>query len=104
MLFLFQFSLGSGSYVNNCHTAGQFSQPLLQLFAIVVTGGFIDLRFDLTNSVFNFSLFTFAADNSGVLFFNLDGLRTSELFKFGILKLQTNLFADYFTTGQDSNI
>ena len=43
LLFL-HFGLGRGTDVDDGHAADDLRQPLLQLLAIVVGGGFIDLR------------------------------------------------------------
>src|SRR3546814_17803207 len=47
VLALFHLDLGGPADADHRHAAGQLRQALLQLFAVVVRGGFLDLRLDL---------------------------------------------------------
>ena len=49
-LLLLHFGLGGRADLDHRHAAGQLRQPLLQLLAIVVRGGFVDLRAQLLDA------------------------------------------------------
>ena len=48
------------------HTAGQLRQPLLQLLAVVVRGGLLDLHAELRAPTLDVSLLAGAVDDRGV--------------------------------------
>jgi hypothetical protein len=49
-LLLLHLDLGGGADLDQRHTAGQLGQALLQLLAVVVGGGLLDLGADLLDS------------------------------------------------------
>ena len=50
VLLLLQLGLGRGADLDHRHAAGQLGQPLLQLLAVEVAGGRLDLRADLLDA------------------------------------------------------
>jgi hypothetical protein len=50
---LLQFGLGGRPHVDLGHAAGQLGQPLLQLLAIVIRGGGLDLAANLGDAPFD---------------------------------------------------
>jgi hypothetical protein len=49
-LLLLHLGLGRGADVDDGHAAGQLGQALLELLAVVVGGGFLDLAADLLDA------------------------------------------------------
>ena len=49
VLLLLQLGLGGGADLDDGHAAGQLGQPLLELLAVVVRGGVLDLGLDLAS-------------------------------------------------------
>ena len=52
-LLLLHFGLGGRADLDHRHAAGQLRQPLLQLLAVVVRGGLVDLRAQLLDAAFD---------------------------------------------------
>ena len=52
LLFL-HLGLGRGADLDDRHAAGQLRQPLLQLLAVVVRGGLVDLGAELLDAAFD---------------------------------------------------
>ena len=50
VLLLFELDLGAGADLDDGHAAGQLGQALLELLAVVVAGGLLDLRLDLIDA------------------------------------------------------
>ena len=55
------------AYLDNGNAAGQLGQSLLQLLAVVVGGGFLDLGANLLDAAFNVGFGAGAVDDRGVL-------------------------------------
>ena len=53
MFLFFQLGLSCGTNTDDSHTASQFSQAFLQLFAVIIAGGVIDLSADLLDATLN---------------------------------------------------
>src|SRR5204862_3460884 len=64
---LFHFGFGGSADFNDGHTADQLRQPLLQLLAVVVTGGLIDLAANFFYAAFDLVVLAFAFDDGGVV-------------------------------------
>ena len=73
--------------VDDGHAAGQLGEALLQLLAVVVAGGLLDLGFDLTHAGLDHLAVAFAADDGGVVLVNGDFLALAEHAEVGILEL-----------------
>jgi hypothetical protein len=54
--FLFHFDFGGSANLDQCNTAGQLGNALLQLFTVVVAGCFFDLNANLLDACFDVSL------------------------------------------------
>src|SRR6202040_3804828 len=65
VLFLPDLDLGGTADANDRDAAGELGQALLQLLAIVVRGGLLDLRLDLADPGFDILLLAGAADDGG---------------------------------------
>src|SRR2546421_131292 len=67
ILALLHLDLGGAADADDGHAAGQLRQTLLQLLAVVVRGGFLDLRADLVAAADDVGLLAGAFDDGGVL-------------------------------------
>ena len=78
-LLLLHLDFGRGADLDQRHTAGQLGDALLQLLAVVVGGGFLDLLADRLDAAFDLALFAGAVDDGGVLLADLDALGAAEI-------------------------
>ena len=86
--FLFlHFGFGRGAYFDDRHAANQFRQPLLQLLAVVVAGGLIDLAANFLHPAFDVGVLAFTFDDGGVVLVNGDLLGLSEILHLHVLEL-----------------
>src|SRR6185369_13615354 len=74
ILALFHFDFAGAADLDDRHAAGQLGQTLLQLLAVVVRGGFLDLRPDLLATALDVFLLAGAVDDRGVLFLDENAL------------------------------
>src|SRR4029079_14943727 len=65
ILALLDLDFGGAADADHRDTALELGQTLLQLLAVVVRGGFLDLRLDLRHARFDVSLLAGAVDNRG---------------------------------------
>ena len=86
--FLFlHFGFGGGADFDYGHSADKLRQPLLQLLAVVVAGGLLDLAANLLDPAFDVAVRAFAFDDGGVVFVNGDLLGLSEVLHLYVLQL-----------------
>ena len=104
ILPLLHFGFGRSASLNDGNAAGQLGQPLFQFFAIVIAGGRINLLPDLLGSTVDLLLLAGAFDDKGVILVDHNALGRSEIGKLNAFQLQTKVFADEFTTGDDGEI
>ena len=67
VLALFHFDFGHAADPDDGNAARQLGHTLLQLFAVVVRGGFLDLRPDLADAGLDLGLVASAIDDGGVV-------------------------------------
>src|SRR5690606_16527394 len=103
LLFL-HLNLGRGADLDHRHAAGQLGHALLQLLAVVVGGGFLDLRLDLLDAAFDAGGVTGAVDDGGVLLGDLHLLRAAEVLDRRLLERQAHFLADHGAAGQDGHV
>src|SRR5262249_10092458 len=104
ILLLFHLDLGRPADADHRNAAGEFRQPLLQLFTIVVGGRLVDLLADLGAPAFDVFLLTGAVDDRRVLLLDPQFLGLAEHIKGDVLKLDAEVFTDHLTTGQDGDV
>ena len=73
LLFL-QLHFGCRAHLDHRDAADQLGQPLLQLLAVVVRGGVLDLSADLLDAAFDFGSLAAAFDQRGVVLVDGDFL------------------------------
>ena len=84
--------------------AGELGQPLLQLLAIVVGGGLLDLGLDLADAAFDVGLLAGAVDDGGVLLLDGQLLGAPQHGERDVLELDAEVLADGLATGQDRDV
>src|SRR5438874_7251343 len=95
---LFHLGLSRSADVDDCNTAREFRQALLQFLAIVIAGRLFNLTTDLSNAALYIGLFAFAFDNGGVLLVDGNALGFAEVFELDVLELDAEIFADQTPT------
>src|SRR5574343_1482343 len=103
LLFL-HFDFGGSANLDDGNAASQLGNTLLQLFAVVIGGGFLDLDADLLDAGFNGSGIAGAVDDGGVFLGDFNALGLAQILQGGLLQGQTGLFGDDGTAGQDGDI
>src|SRR5262249_57029178 len=84
--------------------SAQLPQPLLQLLAVVVGGGLLNLRLDLGNAAFDVLLLAGATDNRGVLLVDHHLLGAAQHVKLHALKFDAEILGDRSAAGQDGDV
>ncbi len=103
-LLLLHLDLGRGTDLDHGNATGELGQPLLQLLAVVVRGGLLDLSADLVAAALDLSVGAGAVDDGGLILADLYALGRAELVEGGLLERQPNLFGDHGTAGEDGDV
>src|SRR6185312_16414085 len=103
LLFL-HLDFGRRTDLDHRHAARQLGDAFLQLLAVVVGGGFLDLRLDLLDATLDALGVAGAVDEGGVFLGDNDLLGTAEILDGGLLELQADLFGDHGAGGQDGHV
>src|SRR5205823_8905122 len=89
---LFHLGLSRSTDVDDCNTAREFRQALLQFLAIVIAGRLFNLTTNLCDAALDIGLFAFAFDNGGVLLVDSNALGFTEVFELDVLELDPEVF------------
>src|SRR5207237_6225156 len=103
-LFLLQLRLTGGADVDLRHAAGQLGQSLLELLAVVVGGGDVDLAADLLDAALDRLGVAGALDDRGVVVVDLDLLGLPELVDLDLVQLDAKVFHDRGAAGEDGDV
>ena len=103
-LLLFHFDFGSSTDFDDRHTTGQLGNALLQLFLVVIGGGFFDLPTNLLDPTLNLVGPASAVDDGGVFFGNHNLAGSAQIGQGRFLQAQTDFLGDHLTAGQDGDI
>ena len=104
VLLLFDLGLGGCADLDDRHAAGQLGQALLQLLAVEVGVGVLDLGLDLVDAALDLVEFAGAVDDGGVVLVDDHLAGAAELAHLGVLELETQLLGDDFAAGQDGDV
>src|SRR5262249_20961878 len=104
ILSLLHLGLGRAADADYSNAARELGQPLLQLFAVVVGGGLLDLRLDLGNACLNVGLLACTVDDRRVLLIDHDFLGAAKHVDGDVLELDAEVFTDRLPTGQDGDV
>ncbi|AEM40302.1 hypothetical protein KVU_0463 [Ketogulonicigenium vulgare WSH-001] len=101
---LFHFDFGHAANADDSDAASQFGHTLLQLFAVVVRGGFLDLRADLAHAGFDLGTLARTINDGGRVFGDRDALGRAQHVDRDAFQLHAEVFRDHLTTGQDREV
>src|SRR6267378_3140101 len=103
--FLFlHFGFGCGADFDHGYATDQLRQPLLQLLAVIVAGGLLDLAANLAHAAFNLRVLAFAFDQGRVVLVDGDLLDLAEIADLHVLQLDAEIFRDGLATREDRDI
>jgi hypothetical protein len=101
LLFL-HLDFGGSADLDHGHAAGQLGHALLQLLAVVVGRGFLDLHANLLDAGFDVSGGAGAVDDDGVFLAHFDALGGTEVGQGDLFERQADFFSDDLAAGQGS--
>src|SRR5436309_1257169 len=103
-LLLLHLDLGRRPDAHDRHAADQLGEPLLELLAVVVRGGLLDLRPDLLDAALDVALLAGAAADGGVVLVDHAALAAPEVLERDVLELHAELYRDHAAAGQDADV
>ena len=104
VFLLLHLDLRGGTHIDDCHATGQLGQALLQLLAVVVARGGLDLGLDLVGAGLDVALGAVTVHDGGVVLVDAHLVGLTEHLQGGVFKLVALLFADDGATGQDGDV
>src|SRR5436305_3973599 len=104
VLALFHLNLGRTADPDYRNAAGKLCEALLQLLAVIVGGGFLDLLPDLRAAAIDIGLLAAAVDDRRVLLLDADLLGLAEHVERDVLELDAEILADDLTGCQDRDV
>src|SRR6266403_2067608 len=104
ILALLHLDFGRAADADHRDAACELGQTLLQLLAVVVRSGFLDLRLDLRHARLDVGLLAGAVDDRGVLLVDHHLLGAAEHLQRDVLHLDAEIFRDRLTTGQNCDV
>ena len=104
VLLLLELDLGGRADLDERDAAGQLRQPLLQLLAVPVGVGVVDLALDLGDATLHVVLGTRALDDGGVVLGDLHLAGPAEQVEGGVLELEADLLGDDLAAGEDRDV
>src|ERR671916_1568047 len=104
VLALLELRLGRGADLDDGHAAGQLGEPLLELLAVEVRVGGLDLAPDLVDAAPDLLRIARAVDHGGVVLGDDDLARPTELVDLRVLELEAELLGDDLAAGEDGDV
>src|SRR5690606_23410535 len=95
---------GGSTHADDGDTAAQLGETFLQLLAVIVAGGLVDLDADFLDAAFDVRLLALAADDGGVFLVGNNLLSAAEVLNGDGFELASHFFGHNLTTSEDSNI
>ena len=105
VLLLLELDLGGGADLEDGDAAGQLGQALLELLAVVVGVGVLDLVLDLLDAALDVVVGAGALDDGGlVLGDDRPCEAVAEQVEGGVLELEADLLGDDLAAGEDGHV
>src|SRR5438552_2868465 len=104
IIALLALDLAGAAAADDATAARQLGQTFLQLLAVIVRGGLLDLRLDLGDPALDVLLLAGAVDDRRVLLLKTDALRRAEHVERDVLELDAEILADDLAAGQDGDV
>src|SRR5271165_6696763 len=103
--FLFlHLGLGCRAHLDDGHAPNQLRKPLLELLAIVVGGGLVDLVADFLHAALDVLVLAAAFDDGRVVLVDGHTLGTAQVLDLHVLELNAEVFRDGLAAGQLRNV
>src|SRR5699024_3848242 len=103
LLFL-HLDFGGRTNLDQRHTAGELGYAFLQLLAVVIGGGFLDLAANLLDARFDVVVGTGTIDDGGVFLRQLHLLGFTEVVQGDVFQRHAEVFGDYRAAGQNRHV
>src|SRR6202043_3929133 len=104
ILALLDLALGGAADADHRDAAGELGKTFLQLLAVVVGGGLLDLRLDLGDAGLDVGLLAGAFDDRGVFLGDRYLFGLAEHAERDVLELDAEIFRDRLAAGQDGDV
>ena len=104
VLLLLELHLGGGADLDDGHAAGQLGQPLLELLAVPVRVGVLDLGLDLVDPALHVVGRAGALDDRGVVLGDDHLAGPPEQVEGDVLQLEADLLGHDLTTGEGGDV
>src|SRR4029450_7284175 len=104
VLLLLQLDLGGRADADHADAAGELGEPLLQLLAVPVGVGVLDLGLDLGDPALDVRLGAGAFDDGGVVLGHRDAPGPAEQVEADVVELEADLLADHLAAGEDRDV
>ena len=104
VLLLLELDLGGRADLEDRHAAGQLGEALLQLLAVVVGVGVVDLGLDLVDAALDVVLGAGALDDRRLVLRDDDLAGPTEQVERDVLELEADLLGDDLATGEDRHV
>ena len=104
VLLLLELHLGGGADLEHGDAAGQLGEALLELLAVVVGVGVVDLGLDLGDATLDVVLGAGALDDGGLVLGDDDLVGPAEQVERDVLELEADLLADDLAAGEDGDV
>src|SRR6185503_18893226 len=102
-LLLLHLGLGGRADLDHGDAADELGEALLQLLAIVVARGVLDLRADLLDAPLDVTLLARAVDG-GVVLVDRDALGAAEILEREVLELEAEILSDRLAAREDRDV
>ena len=102
--FFLHLRLGRRADLDHRHTAHELRQPFLQLLAVVVRRGLLDLGADLLDSTFDGGAGAITLDDGRVVLVDRDLLRLAKILHADVLELQPEILGDRLAAGEHGDV
>ena len=103
--FSFISDLGRGADIDDGDTTtGELGQAFLELLAVVIGGGLVDLAADLLHAALDVGRLARTLDDGGVLLVDDEALGLAEVGEGDVLELEAEVLGDAFAAGEDRDV
>src|SRR5208283_3873835 len=103
-LLLLHLDLGRGADIDDGDAARELREPLLELLAVVVGGGLVDLAADLLDAALYVGALAAALDDRRVLLVDDDPLGAAEVADLDVLELDAEILREAAAARQDRDV
>ena len=104
VLLLLHLGFSSSTHLDDGHTAGELGEALLELLAVIVGSGLLNLVTDLGHAGGDIGRLAGAFDDDGGVLGDNHALGKAEHVHIHILELEAEVLGDALTTGKDGDI